>query len=136
MFLVQQENEPIRDFIARIDQEFVDMYGTNFQDSRFRRATKSQWLYQGMKQSIFNELSDNYEDTWPAIVRAAQDAEWLASLIYKENNLTGRYAYSYDRDFCVQDGRIVVYVDGACFRNGQAGAQAGIGVWFGRHSRM
>lgn len=31
------------------------------------------------------------------------------------------------------DGYVVVFTDGACKGNGQRGARAGIGVWFGEN---
>ena len=35
-----------------------------------------------------------------------------------------------------QDGYVEVYTDGACTRNGQGGARAGIGVWFGDNHEL
>lgn len=35
------------------------------------------------------------------------------------------------QDFQVEEGYVVVYVDGACENNGRHGARAGIGAWFG-----
>lgn len=35
------------------------------------------------------------------------------------------------QDFQMENGYVVVYVDGACENNGRKGAKAGIGVWFG-----
>ena len=141
MVLGQFSDETVRRFIARINEAFDDRYGSR-QNSRFKRATKKNWLLEGLKQSITDALNDDLVDeaeTWPEIQAVVQDAEWLAALRFKRNNYVGKYADRYlydDDDFVVEDGSVVVYTDGACLRNGYEDAQAGIGVWFNYDSEM
>ena len=68
-------------------------------------------------------------------MQCTQDAEWIKTLRYKEKNYVGEETDPCNgEDFEVdRNGHVKVYTDGACLRNGQPGATAGIGVWFGEN---
>jgi len=140
MGLFQEETMYIRNFISLINNEFIRGYGRDA-NSRFRREVKTDWLMQGMKQEILDELPedlDAYNYTWPQICEIVQDAEFLANLHRQQDCFTREitpynlryHGFDIDDNYCVR-----VYTDGACFRNGQPDAAAGIGVWFGRNHR-
>ena len=145
MNLKQGSQQSIRDFVCEIDQAFVREYGRaprwNTKFNSFRRRTKVNCLLDGMKPEILLELPEDMVNieiyfTWNDLGEAAQDAEWLCSLRYRESNFVGSpYPRYNDEGFQVDgDGFVIVYTDGACFRNGQPDAQAGIGVWFGHRN--
>ena len=139
----QRRNQPIRDFVQFINDKFVEEYGRvdHFdQDfNLFRRSTKTECLLNGMKPYIYKEMRDdvindsNFDLTWNEVVEAAEDAEWLSSLRFRNLNYVGAKTNRRNPEhFRVnKEGFVIVYTDGACLRNGQPDAQAGIGVWFG-----
>lgn len=97
-----------------------------------------EWLVDGILHRIRKRLrSDIVEDiddfTLQGVILAVQDAEFLSSLYYKEHTYVGEEVSVYNsEDFEVDNnGHVIVYTDGACPRNGQAGAKGGIGVCFG-----
>ncbi len=144
----QRRRQSIRDFVEFINEKFVEEYGRvdnwDKEFCLFRRNTKTECLLNGMKPHIYNELRDevindeHFELTWNEVVEAAQDAEWLWSLRFRQTNCVGAKTPRRNPEgFRVnRDGFVVVFTDGACLRNGQSGAQAGIGVWFGQDHHL
>ena len=144
MRLKQRQNQRIRDFVREIDDAFVAQYGRSHsrdaEFNQFRRITKKEWLFDGMRKEIWNSMrrkikNKNYDPNWNEVVEAAEDAEWLDELCYRQSYFVARSVKHRDvgDDFDIdRDGFVRVYADGACFRNGQPNAQAGIGIWFGR----
>lgn len=136
----QRRNQRIRDFAREIDDAFVAQYGRSHSKdvefTQFRRMKKKKWLLDGMRDEIWKAMSPIGRDNWNEIVHAAEDAEWLNELYYRQSRCVARPARHCEigDDFDIdQDGYVRVYADGACLRNGQPNAQAGIGVWFGRN---
>ncbi len=144
----QRRHQPIRDFVQFINEKFVEEYGRvdnwDKEFSSFRRNIKTECLLNGMKPHIYCELRDevindeNFELTWNEVVEAAEDAEWLSSLRFRKSNYVGAKTPRRNPEgFRVnKEGFVIVYTDGACLRNGQPDAQAGIGVWFGHDHHL
>lgn len=109
-----------------------------------RDICAGRWLLAGIHDSIFNELSPDikafrYYMTFDELADVVQDAEYLSTMRMR---LTPRFYFAdkveeeNEDGFMVdEDGHIIVYTDGACPRNGQPGAQGGIGVWFGPYNK-
>lgn len=147
MELKQGDDEKLRDFVRVINITFRKKFGLGighrnpFAFYAFRRRVKTKCFLNGIRQEIAKELPQELKYyikanlNWNDLVEVAQDAEWLWSLRYRKER-----AHSYgvktcrhnSQDFKVdEDGFVVVYTDGACSGNGQTGAKAGFGVWFG-----
>lgn len=147
MDLKQREYQGIREFIKEIDQAFkvfIDKNGRGdkdvFEFAAMRRRVKRDCLFKGMRPEIFKKMradikNPKKDSLWSEITEAAQDAEWLWSLHHRRTNFVGLKlsSASYTQhDFSLDDDEyVIVYTDGACLRNGQPNADAGLGVWFG-----
>ena len=149
MELRQFSSQKLRSFIHEIDQTFVEEYGRVRQVFRgdvnygsFRREVKARCLLDGVTEDIYSRIRHNIKHdadlTWDELVEGVQDAEWLWSLCHRKSRFVGTRTRSHnDGNFKIDaDGYVVVYTDGACIRNGQPDAQAGIGVWFGPHHKL
>jgi hypothetical protein len=141
MELYQFSSQKVRDFAEDIDHGFAQRFsGSSNRDwgfKLFRRQIKKWTLLDGLNQEVYDELNsnlkhDNEDITWTELVEGVQDAEWALSLRCRQSHRFGSRTSPYNEGkFQVdQDGNVIVYTDGACLRNGQPGAQAGIGVWF------
>ncbi|XP_046653671.1 ribonuclease H1-like [Daphnia pulicaria] len=141
MELYQFSSQKVRDFAEDIDHAFAQRFsGSSNRDwgfKLFRRQIKKWTLLDGLNQEVYDELNsnlkhDNEDITWTELVEGVQDAEWALSLRCRQSHRFGSRTSPYNEGkFQVdQDGNVIVYTDGACLRNGQPGAQAGIGVWF------
>ena len=137
----QGSHERIRDYVAYINQNFNEncLIRSSSDNHVFHPVSKSSWLLNGLRPELSVELrpeidhSDDYFP-WDQLVEAAQDAEWLWSLRHRKS----RYYVDSESKRCNllnlpvdSDGYVIVYTDGACLKNGQPDAPAGIGVWFG-----
>ena len=146
MELTQSSWQTVREFVSEIDQIFVEEYGRGIKGDlsfeKFSREVKAKCLLDGVTNDIYIRMRCNAKDdrprrnnvhlTWSELVEAVQDAEWLSTLLYRKQHYIGsRTSRRNEEKFQVDDdGHVIVYTDGACLRNGQPDAQAGIGVWF------
>lgn len=141
--LKQGEKQSIRQFICEIEENFVDKCGHGDKDdsgfTEMRRRVMGKCLIEGIREEISNKMRGEIKDQkeeflWSTLTEAAQDAEWLWSLHHRKTHRGGMaLSRSYNfQDFSLDDdGYVIVYTDGACLRNGQPDAVAGLGVWFG-----
>ena len=114
-------------------------HGTNWN----HYCCEGRWLREGLLTPIFNELipeirENRFNMKAQDYFDAVFDAEYLWSLKFRNKHYIGQEVPKYNGcGFNVdRDGHVIVYTDGACPRNGQPGAQGGIGVWFGQnHSK-
>lgn len=147
MELTQGSSQKLSSFVREIDQIFDETYGRgkrgdeNFES--FRREVKIKCLLNGVTDNIYSRIRrnlkhDNDDFTWQELVEGVQDAEWLWTLSHKPTYCVGKRTSSDNSgDFKVdEDGFVIVYTDGACSRNGQPDAQAGIGIWFDYHHKL
>ncbi len=138
--LEQKPNQSIRSFIRAVDEDFLQICGTDV-DSEFESQLKKTWLFEGMREDISIEFNDDFRSpdsghSWEQTIEAAKDAELLAKLRrrprstgYTRENAPG---FIRQRGFKIDnEGFVRVYTHGSCVRGNQSNPAAGIGVWFG-----
>lgn len=110
----------------------------------FDPDSMEEWFEDGLNYHVSKELQRilRYRNvssnglTLNELLDVAQDAEDLLTLLTRSKGsvefLVDRYSHRYrNRGFHVNDnGFVIVYIDGACLRNGTSNAKAGIGIWF------
>ena len=147
MELQQADQEKLCDFVHRINIIFSKKFGKGLNRSNpfpfyaFRRRIKTRCFLSGIRTEIAEEMPNDlafYKKenlNWNDLVEVGQDAEWLWSLRDRKKRAQSygvKTSRNNSQDFKVdEEGFVVVYTDGACSGNGQIGAKAGFGVWFG-----
>lgn len=133
-----QMNLRMGQFIANINREYEYTFGRHC-DSRHRRHTKTNWLFNGMRNDIWRVMNKDVTNrdidryNWLEICESAQDAEWFIDLSSKRHEMMRQpsgLSHRIDDFLFDEDEYIHVYTDGACLGNGRGNPVGGIGVFF------